>query len=196
LFLLVLAGLLLPSPAVAEVYKYVNKDGVVSYTDSLQAVPEKYRKTATVVKDLREKEEKPAGQVTGGTASGTRKQEPQPQASTPVKEQLEQRVHDIREKGYWKPVVVILGLIAVFFLMGKASDVLGHKGLWTVLRIFVVLGLMGYFLYAYTNEMAGVYNTLREQVDSLKSKVDKRQTDENRTQNEMFQDTKKQGERK
>jgi hypothetical protein len=192
--------LLMPSLSPAEVYKYINKDGVVSYTDSLQAVPEKYREKATVVKGLREKGDKPADMTPATAASATAKQEaPQiqpPQSSIPVRQQIEKRVQDITDKGYWKPVVVILAFIAVFVLLGKAGDLLGHKGLWTVLRILVVLGLMSYFLYAYIDEMSGVYNTMSDRVYSIKGRIDKRHGDESRQQNDVLPDIKRQGEKK
>jgi hypothetical protein len=195
LLLLALASLLFSSQASAEIYKYVNKDGVVSYTDSLQAVPEKYRKTATVVKGLREKDEKPGDKEPASAVPPTPNQEAQ-KDSIAVKQQIEKKVQDIREKGYWRPVVVILAFIAVFFLMGKASESLGYKGLWTILRILVVLGLMSYFVYAYIDEMSGVYSTLSNQVHSIKGSIDKRHADENKLQNEVLQDNKKQGENK
>ncbi|MGC2061744.1 MAG: DUF4124 domain-containing protein [Thermodesulfovibrionales bacterium] len=200
LLLLALAILLVPSPSASEVYKYVNKDGVVSYTDSLQAVPDKYRKKATVVKGLREQDEKsvdkaPANEISVMPEQETRQVPPQ-QDSIPVKQQIETKVQNIREKGYWKPVAVILALIAIFALMGKASESLGHKRLWTVLRLIVVLGLMSYFLYAYADGMSGVYSSLSKQVYSIKGRIDKRHVDENKLQNEVFQDNKKQGEKR
>lgn len=191
---------LIHSTSSAEVYKYVNKDGVVSYTDSLQAVPEKYRKNANVVKGLREKEEKPADKASAGPADATVKQEgqqaPQQKDQLPVKQRIQKKVQDLRDKGYWKPVIIILALIAVFFLMGKASRAMGHNEVWTVLRIIVVLGLLAYFFYAYTDELSGVYGSLSEQVYSLKGGIDKRHANEYRQQQEVFQDNKKQGEKR
>lgn len=199
LFLL-LGGLLLPSPSPAEVYKYVNKDGVVSYTDSLQAVPEKYRSKATAVKGLREQDERPADKAPADATTlspkhGSRQAMPQ-QEQTPARQRIEENVRDFRDKGYWKPVGIILVLIVVFFLMGKAGGALGHKGVWTVLRVLVVLGLLSYFLYAYTDEMSGVYGSLSEKVYNIKGRIDKRHVEENRQQNEVFQDNKRQGEKK
>jgi len=184
----------------AEVYKYVNKDGVVSYTDSLQAVPDRYRKNATVVKGLREKEETISDKSSTGSTTATTKQEgqqAQPQRkSIPVQQQIQQKVQDLRDKGYWKPVVIILALIAVFFLMGRASKAMGHKKVWTVLRILVVLGLMSYFFYAYVDEMSGVYSSLSKEVYSVKDRIGKKHADENKLLNEPGPDNKKQGEKR
>lgn len=184
----------------AEIYKYVNKDGVVSYTDSLQAVPDKYRTKATVVKGLREKEEKPADKAADSTASSAAKQEgPQAQKqqeTLPVKKQIEKKVQDLKDKGYWKPILIILAFIAVFFLLGKASETLGHKGLWTILRLLVVLGLLVYFFYAYTREMSGVYSSLSDQVNTVKGTIDKKHARESSMEKEMFNDTKKSGDKK
>ncbi|MBA4371751.1 MAG: hypothetical protein C0402_02690 [Thermodesulfovibrio sp.] len=197
---LAVAVFLTPGQSSAEVYKYVNKDGVVSYTDSLQAVPEKYRSKATVVKGLREQEEKPADKTSSTPTTSAAKPDAQPvpqqKDRVPVKQQLEKKIQDFSEKGYWKPILIILAFIAVFFLMGKASDTIGHKGLWTALRFLVVLGLLAYFFYAYTKEMSGVYSSLSEQVKTLKGTIDKKHTKENNLEKEMFPDNKKQGDRK
>jgi hypothetical protein len=189
-----------PRPSSAEVYKYVDKNGVVSYTDSLQAVPEKHRSKATIVKGLREKEEKPSDKTSSEPVTTTVKQdgqpEPQQKDQLPVKKQIEKKVQDLKDKGYWKPILIILAFIAVFFILGKASRVMGHKEVWTVLRILVVLGLIAYFFYAYTKEMSGVYGSLSEQVNTLKGTIDKKHAKENSMEKEMFPDNKKQGEKK
>src|SRR5512138_63459 len=45
-----LAGIiLLPMTASAEIYRWVNERGVVSFTDNLGNVPEKYRAKATLI---------------------------------------------------------------------------------------------------------------------------------------------------
>ncbi|HAK59501.1 MAG TPA: hypothetical protein DCO77_03830 [Nitrospiraceae bacterium] len=43
-------GILCAGDGFAALYKYINKDGTIGFTDNLQSVPEEYRKTAVLVK--------------------------------------------------------------------------------------------------------------------------------------------------
>lgn len=195
LLLLAIADLLVSRISFAEVYKYVNKDGVVSYTDSLQAVPEKQRKKATVVPGLRDKEEKSADKAKGpaGEPVPDEKQnigEKIEKSIGPARQQTVKVIQDVKDNEYWKPAAVVIAFIIVFFLIGKAANSLGYKKVGSILRILVVLGLLAYFFYAYTQEMSGMYTSLTGNVNRVKGMIDKRHADENRLQNEAAPDKK------
>lgn len=170
------------SISAAEVYRYVNKDGTVGYTDSLQAVPEKYRKSAKPVEGLREKEDTTAGSEEGkGNQAAEQKALQEPRKTlVPLKARVEDAVGGVMSGGYWRHIAVTVAFIVVFILIGKAGKALGHKEVWTVLRLLVVIGFMTYFIYAYTKEISDIYGSLREQVGSVKGKIEKRRVDEDK----------------
>ena len=197
LLLLTIADLLVSRISSAEVYKYVNKDGVVSYTDSLQSVPEKQRKKATVVPGLREKEEKSADKAKGpgGEPAPDEKQnigEKIEKTIGPAKQQAVKVIQDAKDNEYLKPAAVVIAFIIVFFLIGKAANSLGYKTVGSILRVLVVVGLLAYFFCAYTQELSGRYTSVTSNINLVKGTIDKRHADGNRLQNEAAPEKKEQ----
>jgi len=170
------------APASAEIYKYVKKDGSVGYSDSIQAVPEEYRKKATVVKGLRENEGSSADKTKTKPAVEAPRNETTAEVPRKIEQPLMMQVKkasdSFMEKGYWKHVVVICVFILVYFLLGKASRAIGHKEVWTLLRILVVLGIMSYFFYVYTKEISEIYSSMVDSVKGASTRIDKRRSEE------------------
>ena len=171
LILAIIAFFLWPQGASAKVYRYVDKDGTVSYTDSMQAVPEGQRKKAKVVEGVREQETQPAGED---------RQTTDPGSVHSFKDQLQSLTEAVMKKGHWKDIAVVASGVVILLLIGRARRVIGPNAAWTILRIIAVLGVLAYFFFAYTKGMSDIFETLKKSVGGVRERIEKKQVDQYR----------------
>ncbi|MHB8882236.1 MAG: DUF4124 domain-containing protein [Thermodesulfovibrionales bacterium] len=164
-------GLVSLRPASAEIYKYVDKDGVESYTDSLQAVPEKHRKKAVEVKGLREKDEVAK---TSAQAPDVNQEAPQgPSKTALLRLKAKATAEGFMEKGYWKPVALFTALIILFMIIGKLGRTMGSGPLWMVIKMVIVLAFLVGAYYLYSKEIADIFTSMRGGATGLEKQVEK-----------------------
>ncbi|TAN43446.1 MAG: DUF4124 domain-containing protein [Nitrospirae bacterium] len=172
-------GLFSLQPVSAAVYKYVDKDGVESYTDSLQAVPEKHRKKAVEVKGLREKDETAKA---SGPAPEVKQEAPQgPSKTATARLKAKAAAEGFMEKGYWKPVALFTGLIIVFMIIGKLGRTMGSGPIWMVVKMAVALAFLVGAYYMYSKEIADMFASMRGGASGLEKQVEKVKGRGNRT---------------
>jgi hypothetical protein len=98
---------ILPNPTFAQIYKWVNENGTVEFTDDPTKIPEKYRGQIEIKKEITEKPEgeikspKPADLgVTSQPQKSVVKQEqkPEDQISEEEKQKAEKETREVWEK--------------------------------------------------------------------------------------------------
>jgi hypothetical protein len=178
----VLSVFLLVSLSSAEVYKYTDQDGTVSYADSIDAVPQKYRKTATVVEGLRE----PTLSVQDGSKPADKEAKAAEKRSKTdaAKAGAKGFLNDFIEKDYWKPVALFIGLIVVYQLVGKLGRTMGGGPLWTSIKLVIVAGFLVGAFYIYSKEMSGMFDSILNNVFGITRKVETMKTNVNKNPGE------------
>jgi hypothetical protein len=159
-------GLFIVCPVQAEVYKYTDKDGVESYSDSIQAVPDKYRKKAVEVKGLREKDEAAKTSESVATAKTSSQTES-------VKTKLRKAAEDFKEKGYWRHVGVAAVFLIIVMFIRKLTRTMGNGLICTLIKFVLALCFVIGVFYIYSKEISGVFDSLLDRTSAITNKVDR-----------------------
>lgn len=169
---LVMVCVFISSAAFADIYKYTDDSGSITITNSLQSVPKKFRSSMTMVKEDVPVQKKLLPEVerrTTDPASAVQAVMPQ------IKEQNNALpLSSGDRKKYINTAVVIAGLVALYFLLGRVSHIIGFRRAWTALFLLLVL-TGGVYLYGmYIQELRVVFGTLRRDALNIKKNVETR----------------------
>jgi hypothetical protein len=168
---------ILPGVASAEIYKYVDKNGRVVYTDDPWSVPEEVRrKVVQRDKQLANKspltqEVRPEGQ------DRTMEQEKKPVANMGrLTEVFSNTQASNRVSGYaWvKPIIIGVTFIVLFLAIGKISRAMGHRQIGSLLLVVLTLAVLASFLYSYLDFINKAYTEIKTGVLGTKEQVNKR----------------------
>lgn len=170
--ILIITGITFYSVALADIYKYTDDSGSVCITNTLQNVPKKFRSSMSVVKEDAPVQKKLLPEVQKRTT------DPVPSVQ-PAIHQKEQQNHavpvppDNRQK-YINTALVIAGLVAVYFVLGKIFEYIGFQKVGIALFLLTVL-LGGVYLYGlYIQEMSAIFGALRKDAHGIKKNVETR----------------------
>lgn len=149
----------------AAIYKYSNKEGVVSFADNLQSIPQEYRASAVLVSGEQETEKntaqpKPLRAQGEATPAGT--------ASVPAQEPM---LPDSIKKSFFNNRVVITIAVAVSALF--AFVILGilnadHKKSIKITRVIILWGMSIYLLVAHGGDVVNLFRSVDSSIDSAK----------------------------
>lgn len=185
--LLGLLSVILIHDIFADVYKYVDKNGTVCFTDSIQAVPKDYRKKAEIV-SVQPKKEK--GQQSEAAIQTTENKGPRATVLSTEKE--EEAKENIKEaiKGFvsnrlFKLIAGLIGFLFIFIIIGKASNFLGHKRVGSILRIALTLLVLLYLFNSHLKEVVNVFAMLKEEVLGVKKQAEERNKETDKIINEL-----------
>ncbi len=156
----------------AKTYKYVDKNGVVVFTDEYNSIPDEYKKSAVVVKEDSEKNTLPpaparvdaAGRVYNPTSV------PAPMEETPFKEKVTKFFTD----PFVHKLSVVFFLFLLFIFAGRLLKGFENKKIVTLLRfgIMVVIGVI--LFQSYLEKAEKQYEALKQDAEQLKMKAIKR----------------------
>lgn len=174
IWLLLIGAVLLcgfAEPVLADMYKYVDESGSVCITNSLAAVPKKYRSSMTVVKEESAAPKKLLPEVEKRTS------DPLPQARNESRPAEAERVVppvDNRPK-YLRTALIVGGVIVAYFLLGRLCGSLGVPRVGTLLFLLLIL-VGGVYLYGlYVKELHAVFGSLRKDAIKIKTNVETRE---------------------
>lgn len=181
LFLVVLAGLtnvFLVHNSLAVVYKYVDKNGTESFTNSLDSVPEKYRKTAVIIKEKRGREPK-------GPEAPTPENKPENRPDNKLENKPGNKGEGAAEQegniskiirsaeefvatGLFQAGAAVIVFLVLFIFAGKIGSLLGFKDIGSIFRILLVLLLLVYLYSVYSKEVVNSFTTIKQEVRGIK----------------------------
>jgi len=163
----------------ADMYKYQDETGAISITNTLEAVPKKYRRGMTVVREESAAPQKllPPVQV---------KAEKQEQVPVPQFEQKSLQVQAAANRDrFIKTGIVVVGMLLACIALLKLATTLGCPGVGKVLFLTVVL-LGGVYLYGiYVKELEAAYTGLKTNAMNIKSNVETREQKTDRLLKDM-----------
>jgi hypothetical protein len=174
----------------AIIYKYVDNKGIECYTDSLQAIPGKYRAKAVIIDGNHEVAPAPAS----GPQIGVLKGEDTAIAPADVPESFFEKAKKmfaaIAGSKAARTGGVIIASILLFWIVGKAASALGHRIVGLVLRFIITVLVLFYVFGSYFNEAWNAFIEVREEVLGVKKQVEERDEKTRKAVNELFPDPK------
>ncbi len=167
LLFVITLGLLAATDVAAAIYKYIDKDGLVTFADDLQVVPAQYRAQAVIVSgEAKEAEAKsPAVQAAPKEQPEIKAGEPLP-ALPPIERTA--------ETGGKKPfgsrvlisaVVVVTALFAFVVLGIIDAD---HKKAIKIARVVIIWVVTVYLLYSHAGDVVHVFSSIGSDVENAR----------------------------
>jgi hypothetical protein len=177
LFLVVLAGLsnvFLVHNSLAVVYKYVDKNGTESFTNSLDSVPEKYRKTAVIIKEKKGREPKgPEAPSPENKPENKLENKPGNKGESAAEQEgkiskIVRSAEDLVATGLFQAGAAVIVFLVLFIFAGKIGSLLGFKDIGSIFRILLVLLLLVFLYSVYSRETVNTFTTIKREVRGIK----------------------------
>ena len=157
--------------AFADLYKYVDANGVVCMTNALESVPKRYRTSLTVVKEDQPAPKKLLPEVQKINS------DPLPQPAAESRQTLQNTAPTATgdNSRYLHTGLIISSVVVAYFLLGRLAAALGTPRVGTILFLLLVLG-GGIYLYGlYINEMRVMFSSLRKDAMNIRRNVETRE---------------------
>lgn len=166
--------LCISSETSADLYKYIDDNGVPVLTNQLESVPPKYRSSMKVVK---EEASPPRKMLLPEVQKITA--DPPPAAPSRMQQNVIQKeaagITAEKRKKIVNSGLVISGLVAGYFILSKLTGSLGIPRMGLIAFLLVTL-IGGVYLYRlYLNEMSSVFTSLRKDALGIKKNVETRE---------------------
>jgi hypothetical protein len=155
--LFIIFAVSLSSDALAAIYKSVDKDGMIYFSDDLQSIPEQYRAAAKIVSgETKEEEEK------------------RPVTQYQEKARMETGMNDDRSSGaQQKPfgsraltsAIIVVSAMFTFVILGILD--IDHKKAVKIVRVIVLWGVSVYLLFAHAGDVVHVFSSMGNHVESV-----------------------------
>jgi len=155
--LFIIFAVSLSSDALAAIYKYVDKDGMIYFSDDLQSIPEQYRAAAKIVSGETKEEE-----------------EQRPVTQYQEKARMETGMNDDRSSGaQQKPfgsraltsAIIVVSAMFTFVILGILD--IDHKKAVKIVRVIVLWGVSVYLLFAHAGDVVHVFSSMGNHVESV-----------------------------
>jgi hypothetical protein len=159
-----IAGLAAVPDGFAAIYKYIDKDGMVSFADDLQAVPENYRSKAIIVSgNVAEVEKKPLSQPLQPDDAKTE----QALALAPAKMDFATGItRSLGSRALFSVLVLISAVFAFIVLKILDAD---HKKPIAILRVVILWGVSIYLIYAHAGDVVNGFRSLGNGIENTRS---------------------------
>ena len=158
--------------AVADYYKYKNKQGTICFTNDLKTIPEQYVKNAVLV-----------GKDAPPPAPPAARQSPLPSAEPAIASQTEKvgttaKAGILSDRPKLKAALMVTALLAGFLLLyagiGWITAYLDCRQIGTIIRIVFTVGIVVYGSTLYSGKLFKLYNEITRKVTVIKKDTDKK----------------------
>ena len=172
----------------SAVYKYINREGIESYTDSCDSIPAELRKKAVKINRYEEGQADPEFSDTTGKkkeAVADRKEE------TPgTSDKVSQFSGKISDSRLFKACIAFAVVIIAFISARKIGEAVGGRHVSAILRIVFTVGLLLFLYNLFSKEMVNTYEEVREMTTSVKDVNEKSDRKTSNAVNELFPEPK------
>lgn len=179
--LLILLSVILAQNSIAEIYKYVDKNGTACFTDDLRSVPEEYKKKTIIISG----QSKKGGQETSEIQPSENKENDPTTEKKEETAKIKDAIKGFVSNRLFKLIAGIIGFLFIFIIVGKASNLLGHKRVGSILRIALTLLALLYLFNSHLKEVVNVFAMLKEEVLGVKKQAEERNKETDKIINEL-----------
>jgi len=167
LLFVITLGLLAAMDVSAAIYKYIDKDGLITFADDLQAVPAQYRAQAVIVsgEDKEAEAKSPAGQAVPKEQTEIKAGEPLP-APPPIVQTAETGgKRSFGSRALISAIVVVSALFAFGVLGIIDAD---HKKAIKIARVVILWVASVYLLYSHAGDVVHVFSSIGSDVENAR----------------------------
>jgi len=169
LVLAVVLGFLATSDGIAAIYKYTDKDGMITLADDLQSIPEQYRASAKIVSGEVEEQKKPTIQPQAQGQPETKTVVP---ASSIAQEQ--RTSNEIKESSFFSSrflisVIVVVSAVFSFVILGIFDE--DHKKSIKITRVVILWGVSIYVLYAHAMDVVHLFSQATGKIEAVQEEA-------------------------
>jgi hypothetical protein len=149
------------------IYKYVDKDGVISFADDLQSIPEQYRVNAKVVSDADDQENRQSMERRGQAEKHEDVQGMHQDHATDTEHE-----NIFIKKRILMTVLVVVSAGFVFIILGILET--DHKKKVAIARVALVWAVAIYLLIAHAGDAVRMIRTVGGTIDEVKHQSEER----------------------
>jgi hypothetical protein len=166
LVFVVVLGFLAMSDVFAAIYKYTDKDGMITFADDLQSIPEQYRASAKIVSGETEVQKKPAMQTQAPGQSDAKQVAPAP---SPALEQGRGAVVENSKSVFSGrlliSIIVVVSALFSFVILGLYDE--DHKKSIKIIRVVILWGVAIFMLYAHAMDVVQLFSLASGKIDAV-----------------------------
>lgn len=167
-YLIVFLMIFVPFLLFAKTYKYVDKNGVIVFTDEYESIPEEFKKSAVVIKDDSEKTAQPV------KVDDKKVNLPETVKNINTEKTFLVKISDFLNGGVTQKFFISLILLIIFIFAGRFLKNIENKKLVVLIRFgsIVILGLL--LFQSYLEKIESKYEELKTDAEKLRTKAVKR----------------------
>ncbi len=156
----------------AAIYKYMDRDGQVNFTDDLQSVPVSCRATAKIVsggsdeKNVTSNSNSDQGKTTTGTVSpeGVPNAAPVIISEKPASVESRNEQDSFGKRAIYSAVILVSAFFAFIILGILDTD---HKKIVAIVRVVLMWGTTVYLIYAHAGDVAHLFSSAGSKMESI-----------------------------
>ncbi len=152
------------SNSFAAIYKYVDENGIVSFADDLQSVPEKNRATAKIVSGEQEPEKTPVIQKQPQAQAEAKPGTAEP-STVPEKASIAGHAKSFFNNRVLISALVVVSALFAFVILGILDA--DHKKSIKIVRVVILWGMSLYLIVAHVGDVVNLFRTLKSEVDTV-----------------------------
>jgi hypothetical protein len=168
--LVFLFGILAAQQSLAAIYKYVDKNGLITLVDDLQSVPEEYRASVKIVSG-EASEKSSSHSVHGDKPEGPAGAMTRDMAPSASNQNTAEGSGSFSGKALVSAVVVVSSAF-LFVILGKFDA--EHKKAVTVMRLVILWVVSVYFLYAHAGDVIHVVKKLDGGIEAVQKQSEEK----------------------
>ena len=155
----------------AAIYKYLNKDGIVSFANDLQSIPEQYRASAKVVVDSTDEESRQSiqNQQTSEQHTGNNEYVPGIAHTTAVDTR---NANSFFNNRVLLTAIVIVSACFAFIILGILQP--DHKKAVMIVRVVLVWAVVIYLLIVHSGDAVRMFRTVSGTIDDAKQQSEEK----------------------
>ncbi len=163
----------------AAIYKYMDSDGQINFTDDLQSVPVSCRATAKIVSG--ESDEKNVTSSSNNdqakAAAGTVAPEGAPQTASVVVSEKQKPVEsgegtDSFGKRAIYSAVILVSAVFAFIILGILDT--DHKKIVAIVRVVLMWGMTIYLIYAHAGDVVHLFSSTGNKIEAVHRKSEEK----------------------
>lgn len=155
----------------AETYRYIDKNGVVVFTDDKESIPPEFRKNAVVIKDEQTNTKITDTKAENKTTNVTKTQETTKQIEN--QSSFSRYLENLSFNQLQTPLLAAI-LIVLFIFAGYILKGINNRRVVTIIRVGIIIILCVLVTQLYLEKVQKQYEELKADVNALQKKAIKR----------------------
>jgi hypothetical protein len=157
----------------AAIYKYTDKDGLITFADDLQAVPTQYRSQAVIVSggDNEPETKSPAGQAVPKEQTEIKAGEHTPVLPSSIQTAETSGERPFGRRALISGIVVVSALFAFVILGIIDAD---HKKAIKIARVVIIWVVSVYLLYSHAGDVVHAVRSMGSNVESARQESEQK----------------------